>query len=94
LGCVTLKNSWENFDVEGDVVLRGFWYDRLQAGSHTYALRDDKPPTYIYSQLIMASKFEMPPTEHSVKGSYATYELRVEVLECIIDVIEVARFID
>jgi hypothetical protein len=38
----------------------------------------------------------MPPTMHCVKENYATYELRYDVLSCIIDVIEankVARLI-
>jgi hypothetical protein len=39
----------------------------------------------------VASKFALPPIAHSMKGSFATYEWRVEVLEYIIDVIEVAN---
>ncbi len=29
---------------------------------------------FVYSHLIIASKFRMPPTTHNVKGFNATYE--------------------
>jgi len=57
--------------------------------SHTYIVRDDKPLTYIYSHLIVACMFVMPPIMHFVKGNFASYELRLEVLDYIIDAIEV-----
>jgi hypothetical protein len=42
----------------------------------------------------VASKFAMPPIAHTVKGSYAMYELRIEVLECIIDATKATRLLD
>jgi hypothetical protein len=38
--------------------------------------------------------FTMPPIMHFVKGNYATYELRFDVLSCIIDAIEATRLLD
>ncbi len=74
--------------------MRGYWYKKLHVGSHTYVIRDDKPPTYIFSHLINASKFTMPPIVHSINGNYATYELKFDVLNCIIDAIEATRLLE
>jgi len=53
--------------VLGDQVLRGYWYKRLKPGSRTYWLRDDKPESFVFSHLVIASKFSMPPTAHATK---------------------------
>jgi hypothetical protein len=76
-------NVWNNEYVTRDIVLHGFWYDRLYVGSCTYLLKDDKPSAYIFSHLILASKFSMPPTSHIVKGKYASYELLLKVMDII-----------
>ncbi len=85
-----LKMGGEIPNVKGDVVLKGYWYERLHAGS--YILQDDKPLAYIFSHLIITSKFTMPPNTHFVKG-YACYELKLEVLGFIIDVAEGTRLL-
>jgi hypothetical protein len=36
----------------------------------------------------------MPPTMYYVKDNYAIYELRFDVLSCIIDVIKALRLLD
>jgi hypothetical protein len=72
----SFTNGWSNEYVEGDVVLRGFWYDRLSINSRTYLLRDDKHVAYVFSNLILASKFSMPPTCHTFNGKYTSYELK------------------
>jgi hypothetical protein len=46
----------------------------------TYYFNDDAPLAYIYSHLVYASKFAMPPTSHSIRGSYPTFELPNETL--------------
>jgi hypothetical protein len=71
----SFTNGWTNEYVEGDVVLRGFWYDRLFANSRTYFLKDDKLIAYVFLHPILASKFSMPPTCHTIKGKYTSYEL-------------------
>lgn len=88
----SFEDEWGNSYVKGGVVLRGYWYERLQASSRFYTLRDDKPLAYIFSHLIITSKFAMPPTIQSVKG-YASYKLKLEVLGFIIDAIEATRFL-
>jgi hypothetical protein len=62
----------------------------MQEGSRSYFLRTDKPQAYLFAHLVLASKFSMPPTQHSVKGSHVTYELKHEVLHVISDAL-VAR---
>jgi hypothetical protein len=69
-------NGWSNEYVEGDVVLRGFWYDKLFVSSQTYLLRDEKHVAYVFSHLILASKFSIPLTCHKIKGKYTSYELK------------------
>jgi hypothetical protein len=44
--------------------------------------------------LIVALKFLMSPITHSTKGNYATYELKVEVLNYIINVVEASKLLD
>jgi hypothetical protein len=44
---------------------------------------EDSPPTFVYFHLIMASKFSMPPTSHSLRGLLKTYEPSIEVLGLI-----------
>ncbi len=46
----------------------------------SYYLLKDSPATFVYSHLIVASKFPMPTATHVVKGSLSTYELSTKVL--------------
>jgi hypothetical protein len=62
----SFKDDWNNEYVEGDVVLRGIWYDKLFPNSRSYLLRNDKSPSYVFSHLILASKFPVPPTSHII----------------------------
>jgi len=64
-------NEW----MEGNVVVCEFWYEKLNARSHSYTFCDDKLVAFLFSHLILASKKFMPPITHVVKGNYATYEL-------------------
>ncbi len=61
-------------------MIQGRYYDLLQLGSMTYYFNDDAPFAYIYSHLVYASKFAMPPTSHNIRGSYPTFELPNETL--------------
>jgi len=66
----SFEDGWKNAWTEGDVVIRGYWYEKLQRfSSHTYFLRDDKLTTYVFSHLVLAYKFTMLPTVHTMKGS-------------------------
>jgi hypothetical protein len=63
--------------------------------SRTYYFKDDVPPNYIYSHLLVcASKFAMPPTSHSIKGSYPTFELPNETLHLIEEALGNLRRLD
>jgi hypothetical protein len=64
-------NEW----MEGNVVVCKFWYERLNARSHSYTFCDDKLVAFLFSHLILASIFFVPPITHVVEGNYATYEL-------------------
>jgi hypothetical protein len=52
------------------------------------------PFAYVFSHLVLASKFSLPPTLHSVKGKYVTYELTHEVAYVILDALEVVNLLD
>ena len=39
-------------------------------------------------------KFQMPPTKHVVRGSYATYELTMTTMEKILDALEERSLLD
>jgi len=79
---------------QGDMVVKGYWYERLQVGSHSYLFQDDQPLTFVFSRLILASKFSLPPTNHMVKGSYATYELKNNVAEIILEALEAFQLLN
>jgi hypothetical protein len=71
--------SWQDW-VLGDWVIWGVWYERLRLGSRSYILLKDSPLDFVYFHLIIASKFKMPPTTHSVRDCNATYELVPDVI--------------
>jgi hypothetical protein len=88
-GIHVVDNSFTNFDgnewTQGDMVVRGYCYEWLQVESHSYILQNDQPLAFVFSHLIFASKFSLPPTSHMVKGSYITYELKDDVIEFILE---------
>jgi hypothetical protein len=63
-------------------------YDVLQSGSRTYFFQDDKPLAYVFSHLVLVSKFSLALTAHIIKGMYATYELSNEAMSIIMVAIE------
>jgi hypothetical protein len=90
-GARTILESFEDGDKNEwivDVVVRGYCYEKLQFNSRSYQLQDDKPLVYVFSHLILASKFSMPPTSHFVKGRYVTYELIAKVVEVIMEALK------
>jgi hypothetical protein len=76
-------DAWGQEWFEGEYVICGLWYERLHQGSKSYYLPKDSLVAFVYSHLIMASKFSMPPTSYVVKGSISTYELFIEILGLI-----------
>jgi hypothetical protein len=48
-------DACDNTYLKGKMILRGYWYDILRLGSHTYVLRNDKPLAHVYSHLVSAS---------------------------------------
>jgi hypothetical protein len=77
-----------NMYVPGDVVINGFWYERLRVGNRSYLLRNDWQPTSVYTHVVLTSKFNMPPTLHPIKGRFASYELKVDVRDIIEDALQ------
>jgi hypothetical protein len=59
-----------------------------------YYFNDEVEPAYIYSHLVCASKFTMPPTSHNIHGSYPTFELLIETLQLIEEALEDLRLIN
>jgi hypothetical protein len=43
---VGFKDGWNQEWFVGDHILRGFWYERLNANSRTYYLLEDSPHAY------------------------------------------------
>ena len=84
------SNSWK----PGDLLIRGYYYEWLQPGSRSYILRDDSPHAYILQHSTLVTKFQMPPTKHAVRGSYATYELTMTTMEKILDALEEMSLLD
>ncbi len=76
-------DQWEQIWFEGDYVLHGLRYEKICPGNKFYYLLEDSPPMYVYSHLVVASKFLLPPTTHVVKGSLCTNELSANVLAII-----------
>jgi hypothetical protein len=79
----TFIDGWNQTFYEGESVVRGKYYERVKEGSRSYYLFEDAPRVYQYSHLVVASKFAMPPTTHSVRGRNATYESSLENFDII-----------
>jgi hypothetical protein len=80
--------------VSRQLLVCGLWYKRLHLGNKSYYLLEDSPPTWVYSHLILASKFPMSPTMHVIRGSLCTYELSNEVLRIIHESISYQQSVD
>ena len=90
----TFTNADGNVYVPGDVVFSRLWYERLQLGSRTYLLQNDKEPTSIYRHLVLASKFHLPPILYPVKIQFFGYELQLEVKKIIDEALRAALMLD
>jgi hypothetical protein len=42
---------------------------------------------------VLASKFTMPPTAHTLKNNFSTYELKANVLEIVMGAFEGVRLL-
>lgn len=60
----------------------------------SYDFDHEAEPTYIYSHLVYASKFAMPPISHNVHTSYPTFELSNESLQLIQKALEDLRVLN
>jgi hypothetical protein len=63
------------------------------SGTRHY-FNDEAKLACIYSHLVCASKFTMPPTSHNIRGSYPTFELLIETLQLIKKALEDLRLIN
>jgi hypothetical protein len=75
-------DAWEQC-FEGDYVVQGIWYERSSLSIRSYYQLEDSPLAFVYFHLIVSSKFFIPPTTHSIRGSLSTYELSIEVFDII-----------
>jgi hypothetical protein len=75
-------------------VFSGFWYERLQKGSRTYQLRNDREASSMYSHVVLCSKFSMLPIRHPIKSRFACYELRLDVLDIISKTYRATKLLD
>ncbi len=57
-------------------------------------LRDDKHVAHVYSHLMLASKFSLPPIADGVKGNYASYELDGNVIDLIYEPLDQVELLD
>jgi hypothetical protein len=89
-----LVDAWGQEWFQGNYIICGLWYKRLHLGNKSYYLPEDSPPTWVYSHLILASKFPMSPTMHVVRGSLCTHELSNEVLNIIHEGIYYRQLVD
>ncbi len=48
----------------------------------------------MFSHLVLASTFSIPPTTHAMKGNYATYEHINEVVDIILRTLEDVKLLD
>ncbi len=87
-------DAYKNTYYERNKLIQGRYYNLLWLGSRTYYFNDDAPPTYIYSHLVYASKFVMPPMSHSVRRSYPMFELSNETLHLIEKALEDLKHLD
>ncbi len=62
--------------------------------SWTYYLNENSPPPWVYSHLVIASKFPMPLTVHVLRSNFATYELLEKVLGIIEEGLEAFTLFD
>jgi len=90
----TFTDAYKNTYYEGDEVIGGCYYDLFQPRSRTYMLNDESQLAYIYSHLVCASNFALPPTTHNIRGSYLTFELLVDIFQLIEKALEDLRLLD
>jgi hypothetical protein len=70
----------KNAYYEGDSVIQRWYYELIQLANMTYNFNDNGQLAYIYSHIVCASKFVMPPTSHTLKQNYPTFELPNDTL--------------
>jgi hypothetical protein len=80
-------------DIE-EVVISGYWYERIQPSSGNNKLHIDKPVAYLKFHLVIASKFYMSPTRHQVKKSLLAYSLSTKALDIISITLKQVRLSD
>jgi hypothetical protein len=74
--------------INKDFIICGHYYNLIWPRNRSYHFNDEVKLAYIYSHLMCASKFAMPPTSHNVHGSYPTFELQNETLQLIEEALE------
>jgi hypothetical protein len=79
----TFNVAYKNTYYEGNSVIQGWYYELIRPQNMTYYFNDNGQHAYVYSHIVCASKFAMPPTLHTIKGNYPTFELPNDTLQLI-----------
>ncbi len=66
-------------------------YELIRPGNRTYYFNDNGQFVYVYSHILCASKFAMPPTLQIIKGNYPAFELPNDILQLIKESLENLR---
>jgi hypothetical protein len=91
---VVFTYQWGTSFEEGDDVVGGIYYQRWANNDTSYVLLKDSHKVYLYSHLVKAIKFLMPPKNYQVNGNDPIYELLGEILRNINEVITSLEFED
>jgi hypothetical protein len=79
----TFTYQWgTSFDANDDVV-GNIYYQRWGNNDTFYVLLKDSHRAYLYSHLVKAVRFLMPPKNHGVSGNDLIYELLGKILQNI-----------
>jgi hypothetical protein len=80
-------DNWGTSFEEGDDVVGGIYYQKWGHSDTSYVLLKDSQQVYIFSHMVRAIKFLMPPRNHRMNGNDHVYELLGETMQNITEVI-------
>jgi hypothetical protein len=79
---------------EGDEVVAKKYYKKWGNSNSTYVLLKDSHAVYLYSHLVRAMKFLMPPKSHRVFNNDSLYELLSDAVTRIQSFIVILNDVD
>ncbi len=81
-------DDWQQSAEIGDEIVSGQYYKQQGWAQTSFVLIRDQGPTFIYSHLVITSKFPMMQKSHRQKGDVTVYSLRqstYEQIEAVLD---------